>query len=277
MAAAELKDFSRSCIHTFTNKPWTLAQCVTAYSKAGIKSITIWRNVLQRIKAEDAAKMLRDAGMIVPAVARGGFFTATTEFSRQQSIDENRKVLDTAKTLGADMVVLVVGATPQVPLDEVRKQVTDAISKLIPHAQSLNVKLAIEPLHPMYAADRSCINRMADARKIWQQLQNPIVGVALDVYHTWWDADLESEIALAGKEKRLFAFHTCDWRVETRKLLTDRGLMGDGCINLRQIRGWAEAAGFNGFIEVEIFSDHYWDMDQNHFLDLIKQAYLNHT
>ncbi|HEY8749314.1 MAG TPA: sugar phosphate isomerase/epimerase family protein, partial [Tepidisphaeraceae bacterium] len=162
-------------------------------------------------------------------------------------------------------------------LSEARKQVTDGISRIVDHAAAARVKLAIEPLHPMYAADRSCINRMAEAREVCQQLQNPLVGIALDVYHVWWDPELEAEIALAGRQKTLFAFHVCDWRVQTRNLLTDRGLMGDGCIPIPTIRGWVERAGFTGFNEVEVFSEHYWAMDQHEYLARIAATYLSHT
>jgi len=274
MPAKELTDLSRCAIHTQTNQPWTLGQCVANYTKAGIRSIVVWRNVLAAVKAPEAGKMLRDAGMKVPALARGGFFTATTQFTRDASVDENRTILDQAKQVGAEMVILVVGAAPQVPLDEARKHVAEGIAKILPHAESLGVKLAIEPLHPMYAADRSCINRMKDARLICEQLKNPMLGIAVDVYHVWWDPDLESEIALAGQQKTLFGYHVCDWKKDTRSLLTDRGLPGDGCIELRRIRGWVEDAGFDGAIEVEIFSDHYWSMDQHRYLELIKKAYL---
>jgi sugar phosphate isomerase/epimerase len=148
---------------------------------------------------------------------------------------------------------------------------------VLDHAKAANVKLAIEPLHPMYAADKSCINRMAEARGVCEKLRHPMLGIAVDVYHVWWDPDLKEEIALAGQQGTLFAFHVCDWRTDTRHLLTDRGLMGDGCINLRAIRGWVEEAGFRGFNEVEVFSEQYWAMEQAAYVDLIRQAYLHNT
>jgi sugar phosphate isomerase/epimerase len=175
------------------------------------------------------------------------------------------------------MVVLVVGAVPGTPLPDARAQVADGLAALLGDAEATGVKLAIEPLHPMYAADRSCINRAGDARRICEQLRHPKVGIAFDVYHTWWDPDLEDELRLAGEQGTLFGFHVCDWRVDTRDLLNDRGLMGDGCIDLRTIRGWAEAAGFRGLNEVEVFSTEYWGMDQRDFLRKIREAYLAHT
>jgi sugar phosphate isomerase/epimerase len=272
-----ITNLSRLAIHTQTNKSWSLAQCIAAYSAAGITGISVWRDVLEPIGAREAGRMLRDADMHVPALVRGGFFAATDLTARQSAIDANRLCIDEAAAIGAEMVVLVVGAVPGIPLSESRKQVTEGISKIVDHAAAASIKLAIEPLHPMYAVDRSCINRMAEARNVCEQLQNPLVGIAVDVYHVWWDPDLESEIALAGRQKTLFAFHICDWRVQTRNLLTDRGLMGDGCIPIPTIRGWVERAGFAGFNEVEVFSDLYWTMDQNDYLARIKAAYLSHT
>jgi sugar phosphate isomerase/epimerase len=276
MAASPLTDLARCAIHTQTTKPWSLAQCIEGYSRIGIKGISVWRHVLEPIGAKEAGKMLRDAGMHVPALVRGGFFPALDAPSRQAAIDLNRMCVDEAAAIGAEMVVLVVGAVPGLPLDEARKQVTDGIGALLDHAQSANVKLAIEPLHPMYAADKSCINRMAQARQVCETLHHPMLGIAVDVYHVWWDPDLRQEIALAGRQGTLFAFHVCDWRVDTRHMLTDRGLMGDGCIDLRTIRGWVEETGFDGYNEVEVFSEHYWAMDQDAYVDLIRRAYFDH-
>lgn len=270
-------DLSRLAIHTQTNRPWSLRQCIDAYSRAGIKGISVWRHTLEPMGAKEAGRMLRDAGMSVPALVRGGFFVGSDEKARQAAIDVNRTCIDEAAEMGAEMVVLVVGATPDIPLEESRKQVADGISTILDHAAARKVKLAIEPMHPMYAADRSCINRMAEARQICQELGHPMLGIALDVYHVWWDPDLKNEIELAGAQGTLFGFHVCDWRVETRHLLNDRGLMGDGCIPIGTIRGWVEATGFRGFNEVEVFSDPYWAMDQNLYLQRVTQAYLSHV
>ncbi len=273
MAAEPLIDLSRCAVHTQTNKPWTLRQCIDGYTRAGIRGISVWREVIHPIGMHEAGKMLRDAGMHVPALVRGGFFVSSDPAKRQKAIDDNKLCIDEAKAIGAEMVVLVVGAEPGLPLVEARKQVTEGMVACLDHATANNVKLAIEPLHPMYAADRSCVNRMHEAREICQKLQHPLVGIACDVYHVWWDPDLQREIELAGEQKTLFAFHVCDWRVNTRDLLNDRGLMGEGCIPLRTIRGWVEATGFNGFNEVEIFSTDYWAMDQDQYVQKIAAAY----
>lgn len=277
MPAAPLADLSKCAVHTQTNKPWTLQQCCDAYVEAGIPAVSVWRQVIEPIGIAAAARIVRAAGLTVPALVRGGFFPASAGAARQAAIDTNKTCIDEAQALGADQVVLVVGAVPGMPLSEARRQVADGIGACLDHAQAAGVKLAIEPLHPMYAADKSCVNRMAEAREICDQLQHPLVGMAVDVYHVWWDPDLEREIALAGAADRIFGFHVCDWRVETRDLLTDRGLMGDGCIDIRQIRGWVEAAGFCGWNEVEVFSADYWAMDQTHYVNRITAAYLAHT
>jgi sugar phosphate isomerase/epimerase len=274
MPAAELNDLSRCAIHTQTNKPWSLEQCIAGYREAGIGAVSVWRHTLEATGAKAAGKMLRDAGMRVPALVRGGFFVAPDAAGRQAALGANLACIDEAREIGAEMIVLVCGAMPGMALDQARQQVADGIAALLPHAASAGVRLAIEPLHPMYAADKSCINRMAEARDICQKLKHPMLGIAVDVYHVWWDPDLRSEIALAGKQKTLFGFHVCDWRVDTRHLLTDRGLMGDGCIDIRTIRGWVEEAGFHGYNEVEVFSEQYWAMDQAQYVEKIRRAYL---
>jgi sugar phosphate isomerase/epimerase len=269
-----LTDLSRLSIHTMTNKPWSLRQCIDGYTRAGIGGISVWRNVIEPIGAAEASRMLRDSPLKVVSLVRSGFFPGLQAAQRQQAIDDNRRAIDDAATIGAEMVVLVCGAVPRLPLEESRKQIADGVARILPHAADRKVKLAIEPLHPMYAADRSAINRLAEARKLCEALPSPWLGIAADVYHIWWDPDLETEIQLAGRNKRLFAFHVCDWLVNTRDLLNDRGIMGDGCIPLPHIRGIIEAAGFDGFHEAEIFSAEQWTSDQSSYVTRIAQSYL---
>jgi len=171
-------------------------------------------------------------------------------------------------------LVLVCGAVPGMPLKEGRRQIADGIQAVLPHAEEAGVRLSIEPLHPMYADCRSAINTLAKANDVVETLASPWLGVTVDVYHLWWDPDLEREIARAGNN--ILSYHVSDWRTPTRDLLNDRGLMGEGCIDLLGIRGWVEATGFAGPIEVEIFSDTYWAMDQADYLGQIKAAYLQH-
>src|SRR5690242_1641310 len=181
MAASPLHDLSRCAIHTMTNRPWSLQQCVDAYASAGIGGISVWRNVVEPISAKEAGRIVRSSRLKVPALVRGGFFVAKDESDRQAAIDANRICVDEAHEIGAEMIVVVVGAVPGIPLDEARKQVADGIAAILPHARGAGAKLAIEPLHPMYAGDKSCVNRTVDARRICEQLRDPLVGIAIDV------------------------------------------------------------------------------------------------
>ena len=272
-----VSDLSRCAIHTMTNKPWSLAECCERYARAGVGGVSVWRNVIEPIGIDEAARIVRGSGLAVPALVRGGFFPAVDEAGRRRAVEDNRVCIDEAAAIGAEMVVLVVGAVPGMPLAEAREQVADGIAGLLDHARERGVKLAIEPLHPMYAGDKSCINRMAEAREVCEAIGDPLVGIAVDVYHVWWDPELGDEIRRAGENNTLFAFHVCDWRLPTRDLLTDRGLMGEGCIDIRSIRGMVEAAGFTGFNEVEIFSEEHWARDQDSYLQDIVRAYLERT
>lgn len=272
-----MNSLGRLAIHTITNKPWTLRQCVDAYAKAGVGGISVWRNVIEPIGIDEAARIVRGSGLRVPALVRGGFFVSPESAARAKALDETRVCIDEAAAIGAEMVVLVCGAHPRIPLAEAREQILAGIGSLLDHAAARGVKLAIEPLHPMYAADRSAINRLAEARHVCEQLRSPWLGIALDVYHVWWDPDLPREIELAGANGTLFGFHVCDWRVETRDLLNDRGLMGEGCIDIRGIRRMVESARFGGMREVEIFSNHYWQADQDEYLRQIIAAYQKHV
>jgi sugar phosphate isomerase/epimerase len=275
--ASPLKDFSRLCVHTITTKPWPIEEAVRRYSEAGIKGITVWRQAIEGRDPAAAGRMIREHGLTVVSLCRGGFFASATRDGRQKAIDENRRMIDDAAALGAPLIVLVCGAVPGQPLSESRKQIADGIGELASHASASRVRLAIEPLHPMYADDRSAVNTLEQARVICGQVASPSVGIALDVYHVWWDDRLEQGIAACGRDGTLFAFHICDWRTPTVDLLNDRGLMGEGCIPIRQIRGWVEDAGFDGFNEVEIFSNSRWAGDQGKFLAEIQAAYLKHS
>ncbi|HUL53497.1 MAG TPA: sugar phosphate isomerase/epimerase family protein [Opitutaceae bacterium] len=274
---APLRDLSRLCVHTITTRPWPVAEAVRRYAAAGIRGITVWRETLAGRDAVALGRVVRDHGLAVVSLCRGGFFPAVAAEQRARAIDENRRCIDEAAALGAPLVVLVGGAVPGQALVESRRQIAAGVAAVLPHAAAAGVRLAIEPLHPMYADDRSAVNTVRQARAICQELRSPSLGIAVDVYHTWWDDRLAEDIAACGREGVLFAFHICDWRTPTEDLLEDRGLMGEGCIPIRQIRGWVEAAGFAGYHEVEIFSRRLWATDQAQFLEAIKTAYLAHA
>lgn len=266
---------SRLAIHTITTKPLSIEQACERYAARGIRGISVWIEAIEGRKPSDIRALTDAAGLKVPALVRGGFFCDPSGEVRRQKIEHNRRLIETAAELGADMIVLVVGAVPGTGLETQRRWVQEAIEGLVLDAEQHRVKLAIEPLHPMYAGDRSCVSTLAQARRICEEIDHSFLGVALDVYHTWWDETLEQEIRKIAGRNELFAFHLCDWRCPTRDMLNDRALMGDGCIDLRQIRNWVYESGFSGWEEVEIFSQEHWAGDQDEFLDKIVDRFLH--
>ncbi len=273
--AHSITDYSRLCLHTMTTKPWSLREAMDEYGKAGIPGITVWRQHLEPYGAKEAGKMLRDSGLKVVSLCRGGFFPATSGTAREEARTDNRRAIDEAADIGAPLVVLVCGAVPGIPLPVARQQILDGIASVLPHAKAAGVKLAIEPLHPMFADNRSAVNTLEQANNMVVALGSEWVGVTVDVYHVWWDSNLEAEIKRAGNS--ILSFHVCDWRTPTRDLLNDRGMMGEGCIDIPRIRGWVERTGFKGFIEVEIFSEEFWAQDQRLLVKRIQNAYLRHV
>lgn len=268
-----ITNLDRLCVHTITTRPWNIEEAAAAFSSRGIKGITVWRDALLNRNIPGVRQLLSDHDLEIVSLCRGGFFPNISKSKRETAIAENKRVIDEAHELGTDLVVLVCGADTSQGLNESRKQIGDGISALVNHAEAAGVKLAIEPLHPMYADTRSAINTLAQANDIVDLLNSPQVGVAVDVYHVWWDPALESELRRCGRNGSLFAYHICDWKSPTTDLLNDRGIMGEGCIPLKQIRSWVEAAGFSGFHEVEIFSAEYWAGDQSPYLDKIISSY----
>ncbi|MFD2265104.1 sugar phosphate isomerase/epimerase family protein [Lacibacterium aquatile] len=247
---------------------WGLREAVEACAKHGITAVAPWRDQVAKQGLSESARIIKDNGMQVTGLCRGGMFPAATREGLQAAIDDNLRAIDEAVTLGADCLVLVVGGLPGSSKDitEARGMVADGIAAILPHARANNMPLAIEPLHPMYAADRACVNTLGQALDICEGLGEG-VGVAIDVYHVWWDPELFKQIERAGKLGRILAHHICDWLVPTRDLLLDRGMMGDGVIDLKPIRAAIEAAGFNGPQEVEIFSaENWWKKDGNEVL-----------
>ena len=236
---------------------WTLREAIEGCARHGVPAIAPWRDKLAECGVAEAVRMIEANGLAVSSLCRGGMFPAADAAGRQAAIDDNRRALDDAAALGAQCLVLVVGGLPEGSKDlrDARRQVQDGIAATLEHARAVGVPLAIEPLHPMYAADRACVNTLSQALDICDALGDG-VGVIVDVYHVWWDPALEAQIARAGQ--RILGFHVCDWLVPTTDLLLDRGMMGDGVIDLPLIRGWVEAAGFDGYAEVEIMSANNW-------------------
>ncbi len=255
-----------------------LLQIIDACARHGIRAIDPWRDQVSFVGVERAAKLVRDAGIELSGYCRGGMFTSDAAH-RTEVRDDNRRAVDEAYALGAHCIVLVVGGLPQfsrpgsAPSKDIaaaRAQVEDAITEMMEYARAAKIPLAIEPLHPAYAADRACINTTRQALDICDRLdpgRTGALGVALDVYHIWWDPDVLSQINRAGKD-RLLAFHVCDWLVPTTDILNDRGMMGDGVIDIRSLRQAVEDAGFAGYCEIEIFSNRWWSMPMDQVLKI---------
>jgi sugar phosphate isomerase/epimerase len=227
MMAGQLNNLSKLCIHTITTKPWPIEEAVRKFSNAGVAGITVWRDALAGRNITDTGKMIRDHNLEIVSLCRGGFFPSTDKNKRQVAIDDNKKAIDEAAELGTSLIVLVCGADPKLSLTDSRMHIQDGIASLLPHTAAAKVKLAIEPLHPMYADTRSAINTLEQANDMAEALDSSWVGVAIDVYHLWWDPHLEKEIKRCGKNNNIFAFHICDWNVPTTDFLNDRGLMGE--------------------------------------------------
>ena len=242
---------------------------IEACARHRIAAISPWRDQVEAIGLKRAARAIKDAGLKLSGYCRGGLFPADAAH-RTEARDDNRRCVDEAAALGAPCLILVAGGLPQyarpgsVPSKDIvaaRTQIEDGLAELLAYARTARLPLAIEPLHPMYCADRAAVNTLAHALDIAQRLdpqQSGLLGVAVDVYHTWWDPELYAGIARAGREKRLLAYHVCDWLVPTRDMLNDRGMMGDGVIELLRIREAVVDAGYSGLIEAEIFSDRWW-------------------
>ncbi len=236
---------------------WDLPQAVDACLRHGITAIAPWRDQVDKIGLAQAARIVRDNKLRVTDLCRGGMFPAPDAAARQRQIDDNKRALDEAAALQAHCLVLVCGGLPEGSRDiaGARAMVRDGIAAVLPHARACKMPLAIEPLHPMYAADRACVNTLEQALDLCDALGDG-VGVAIDTYHVWWDPKLFAQIARAGR--RILAHHICDWLVPTRHMLLDRGMMGDGVIDFRPIRRAIEAAGFHGPQAVEILSESWW-------------------
>jgi sugar phosphate isomerase/epimerase len=267
-------DLRRLSLNQATTQRWGMAETIDGCARAGVGWIGLWRHKVQEIGLAETARRVRDAGLQVSSLCRGGFFPAATAAERQTRIDDNRLAIDEAVELGASVLVLVCGPGPDRDLDGARQMVEDGIRAVLPHAVERGVRLAIEPLHPMYAGDRSVVVTLAQANALAERIASPNVGVAVDVYHVWWDPYVYAEIARAGE--RMLGFHLSDWLVPPPDHLLGRGMPGDGVIELRRLRHAVEAAGYSGPIEVEIFNQQVWDTPGEQVLEQLKRRYLSY-
>ena len=274
--AAGSKDPKRLCIHTITTKPWDIHTAIRKFRGAGIGGISVWRDAIAGKAPASVRGEIRDAGLTAVSLVRGGFYTGEGRETRDAAIDDNKRAIDECAAIGAATVILVCGATPSLTVHQNLSQIQAGIEATLDHAAECGVKLAIEPLHPMYADTRSAVSTMKTANDLCDAIGSSHVGVAVDVFHVWWDPEFEAEVQRCGRAGNLLAFHLCDWKPGMVDMLNDRGLMGEGIIHLRRMVDVVEKAGFTGFHEVEIFTNRWWAEDQDGFLEAILNSYDEH-
>jgi sugar phosphate isomerase/epimerase len=251
---------------------WGLAECIEGCARHGIPGVSPWRDVLAAMGVNRAARRIREAGLTVTGLCRGGMFPAADAAGRRRAIDDNRRAIGEAHELQAACLVMVCGGLPpgSKDLPGAREMVRDGLHEILAEARAAGVTLALEPLHPMTCADRSVLSTLAQALDLCDELGEG-TGVALDVYHVWWDPDLARQVARA--QGRIAAFHVCDWLVPTADTVFDRGMMGEGVIDIPRIRAMAEAAGYKGFVEVEILSKRWWREAPETVLHIMKERH----
>ncbi|MBV9784610.1 MAG: sugar phosphate isomerase/epimerase [Acidisphaera sp.] len=260
-------------LNTVTVKErWGLAECIEGCARHAIPGISPWRDVLQAMGVGKAARQIREAGLLVSGLCRGGMFPAADAAGRRAAIEDNRRAIDEAQAIGAACLVMVCGGLPPGSRDlpGARQMVHEGLAEIVPYARSAGVTIGLEPLHPMTCADRSVLSTLGQALDLCDALGEG-VGVALDVYHVWWDPDLSRQIARAGS--RIAGFHTCDWLVPTTDLVFDRGMPGDGVIDIPAIRAMVQAAGYAGAVECELLSRRWWAEDPDRVLSIMKERH----
>jgi sugar phosphate isomerase/epimerase len=268
-------DPSRLSLNQKTTNNWGVREVAEGCARAGIGFVGLWRDKVSETGLSASARVVRDAGLRVSSLCRGGMFPAVDAAERRARLEDNRRAVDEAAALGTDVLVLVCGPAPERDLEAARVMVEDGISELAPYAAEMRVKLAIEPFHPVLMQERSVIVTLAQALDIAERFESERVGVVVDAYHVWWDPELYPQIARASG--RIFGFHANDWLPPKRELLLSRAMMGDGPIEIRRIREAVDAAGYAGPIEVEIFNQDIWNAPGDEVLDLTKERYLQHA
>ncbi|WSB91270.1 sugar phosphate isomerase/epimerase [Streptomyces cellulosae] len=264
-----MSDLTRFSINQMTVKQLTLPDLVTACRDLGVPAVGLWREPVQEYGVEAAAGLVRDAGLAVTTLCRGGFLTAVDADERAAALADNRRAVDEAATLGTDTLVLVSGGLPPGTKDlrAARERIADALTELAPYAEDQGVKLAIEPLHPMFASDRCVVSTLTQALDLAERFPAHQVGVTVDTYHIWWDDTAPEAIARAGAQQRIHTFQLADWITPLPEgVLNGRGQIGDGAIDMREWQGYVEAAGYTGAIEVELFNEDLWARDGRELL-----------
>lgn len=271
-----MSDFSRLSLNSATTKKWTLAEAVDGCVRAGIPSIGPWRDIVADAGLDKAARLISDAGLQVSSLCRGGFLTAVDPAGQAAALADNRAAVLEAAALGTSELFLVVGGLAPGEKDVVaaRRRVADRLEDLVPFAVEHGVRLVLEPLHPMYAADRALISTLGQALDLAAPYDAAAVGVAVDTFHVWWDPELKAQIERAGRENRIASYQVCDFNLPiAADALLSRGMMGDGVIDFATIGTWVRDAGYTGAIEVEIFNQEIWDADGDSTLATMKARY----
>jgi sugar phosphate isomerase/epimerase len=258
-----------------TCDPANLTQAIEAAARGGLNWIGVWRHKIKDAPVEQYGRQIREAGLRVSGLCRGGMFPALTAGERQRRIDDNLRALDEAAALETETLVMVCGGIPEGSrdLDGARAMVVDGLAAMVPDARACGVRIGIEPLHPMYAAERSVVSTLGLANDMAEAVGSDQVGVVIDVYHVWWDPDVYREIDRS--RGRIFGFHVCDWLVPTPHMLMGRGMMGDGVIEIARLRQAVEAQGYSGPVECEIFNQAVWDTPIDQTIARMKQTYLD--
>ncbi|MFF1969216.1 sugar phosphate isomerase/epimerase family protein [Streptomyces sp. NPDC058232] len=275
-----MTDLSRLSINQETIKQWSLPELTEGCVKAGIDKVGLWRAPVQEYGVERTAQLLTDAGISVTSLCRGGFFTALDPAERARALDDNRAAIDEAAALSTDTLVLVSGGLPAGSRDlhGARERIAEALAELGPYAQEQGVRLAIEPLHPMFASDRCVVSTLSQALDIAERFPAEQVGVVVDTYHIWWDDQAAAQIARAGAGGRIHSFQLADWITPLPAgVLVGRGQLGEGSVDFRAFREMVEATGFTGPIEVEIFNEGLWARDGADVLAEVAARYVEHA
>ncbi|MFE6529173.1 sugar phosphate isomerase/epimerase family protein [Streptomyces rochei] len=275
-----MSDLARFSINQMTVKQLSLPELTSACRDLGVGNVGLWREPVQAYGVEAAAKLVRDAGLTVTTLCRGGFLTATDPDARARALADNRRAVDEAATLGTDTLVLVSGGLPPGDKDlrAARERIADALAELGPYAEEHGVRLAIEPLHPMYASDRCVVSTLTQALDLAERFPAHQVGVTVDTYHIWWDDRAPEQIARAGAGGRIHTFQLADWTTPLPEgVLNGRGQIGDGAIDMREWQGYVEAAGYTGAIEVELFNEGLWARDGREVLAETAQRFAAHV
>ncbi|MDF2827592.1 MAG: xylose isomerase [Mycobacterium sp.] len=262
--------FGRLSLNTKTTNAWTLREAVEGAAAAGLPAVGLWRDRVAEAGVDEATKILRDNGIRASSLCRGGFLTGFDE----GAVDDNRRAIDEAATLGAPELVVVAGGIPDRDLPGARARLADRLAALVPYAADRGVRLALEPLHPMYCADRAVISTLGQALALAAPHPAHVVGVVVDTFHVWWDPDLRARVAEAGTKGRISSYQICDWLVPmAADPLMSRGMMGDGVIDFASITEMVTAAGYRGDVEVEIFNDDVWSADPRDVVETMKRRY----